>query len=77
MKSMRVVWPLFLLLVVGCAETVKQSESGPAGTSTATAEQKIESQPLKCHLKNRNIKPQPTRALNAQCQVRARTGSET
>ena len=76
MKSMRVVWPLFLLLAAGCAEPVKQSESGPVGTSTATAEQKIESQPLK-YLKNRTIKPQPTRPLNvrAKCSTRDAIGT--
>ena len=73
MKSMRVVWPLFMLLAAGCADTVKQSESGQVGASTATAEQKIESQPLK-YLKNRNIKPQPTRALNARAKCAGKDG---
>ena len=50
---MRAVWLLALLLAAGCAETGKQAESGSAGGSTATGEQKIESQPLK-YLKNRN-----------------------
>ncbi|MGB2902883.1 MAG: hypothetical protein WBJ68_12875 [Candidatus Dechloromonas phosphoritropha] len=65
MKPMWAVWLLALLLVAGCAETGKQAESGSAGGSTATGEQKIESQPLK-YLKNRTIKPQATRPLNAR-----------
>ena len=59
------VWLLALLLVAGCAETGNQADSGSAGGPTATGEQKIESQPLK-YLKNRTIKPQATRPLNAR-----------
>ena len=76
MKPMRAVWLLALLLAAGCAETGKQAESGSAGGSTATGEQKIESQPLK-YLKNRNIKPQATRPLNvrAKCSTRDAIGT--
>lgn len=73
MNLMRAVWPLSLLLAAGCAETVKPPESTPAGGVTAPAEQKIESQPLK-YLKNRNIKPQPTRPLNARAKCAGKDG---
>jgi hypothetical protein len=67
---MRVAWLLTFLLMVGCAETGKQPESGSA---TVLGEQKIESQPLK-YLKNRNIKPQPTRALNVRAKCAGKDG---
>lgn len=70
---MRAVWLLVFVLVAGCAEMGKQPDSGPAGTSTVPAEQKIESQPLK-YLKNRNIKPQPTRPLNARAKCAGKDG---
>jgi len=70
---MRRIWPLCLLLAAGCAEIGKQPESDPPGTSTAAAEQRIESQQLK-YLKNRNIKPQPTRPLNARARCAGRDG---
>ena len=65
MKAVRAAWLLLPLLVAGCAETGKQAESGATDGSTASGEQKIESQPLK-YLKNRSIKPQPTRPLNVR-----------
>ena len=70
---MRAAWLLTSLLMVGCAEMGKQPESAPA---TVPGEQKIESQPLK-YLKNRNIKPQPTRPLNvgAKCSTRDAVGT--
>jgi len=69
-------WLLLTLLAAGCAELGKQAESGPESGSTAIGEQKIESQPLK-YLKNRNIKPQPTRPLNvrAKCSTRDAIGT--
>jgi len=70
---MRVAWLLTFLLMVGCAETGKQPESGSA---TVPGEQKIESQPLK-YLKNRNIKPQPTRALNVRAKCAGKDGIGT
>jgi len=73
----RVVWLLLPWLAAGCAELGKQAESGPERGSTATGgEQKIESQPLK-YLKNRNLKPQPTRPLNvrAKCATRDAIGT--
>ena len=76
MKLARAAWLLLLLLAAGCAELGKQAESGPESGSTATGEQKIESQPLK-YLKNRSIKPQPTRPLNvrAKCSTRDAIGT--
>ena len=75
MKPMRVLWLLLPLLAAGCAE-MGGPESARSEASTATAEQKIESQPLK-YLKNRNIKPQPTRPLNvrAKCSTRDAVGT--
>jgi hypothetical protein len=70
---MRLIWPACLLLAAGCAEIGKQPESDLPGTSTAPAEQKIESQQLK-YLKSRNIKPQPTRPLNARAMCAGRDG---
>ncbi len=67
---MRAVWLLIFLFVAGCAETGKAPESGPA---TAPGEQKIESQPLK-YLKNRNIKPQPTRPLTVRAKCAGKDG---
>jgi hypothetical protein len=69
----RLAWLLFALLAAGCAETGRQAESRPADGSTATGEQKIESQPLK-YLKNRNIKPQATRPLNVRAKCAGRDG---
>ena len=76
MKVTRFAWLLLTLLAAGCAELGKQAESGPESGSTAIGEQKIESQPLK-YLKNRNIKPQPTRPLNvrAKCSTRDAIGT--
>ena len=76
MKLARAAWLLLPLLAAGCAELGKQAESGPESGSTATSEQKIESQPLK-YLKNRSIKPQPTRPLNvrAKCSTRDAIGT--
>jgi len=71
--SVRAAWILVFLLAAGCAEMGKQADSEPAGTATAPAEQKIESQPLK-HLKNRNIKPQPTRPLNVRARCSGKDG---
>jgi len=75
-KLARAAWLLLPLLAAGCAELGKQAESGPESGSTATGEQKIESQPLK-YLKNRSIKPQPTRPLNvrAKCSTRDAIGT--
>jgi len=75
-KLARAAWLLLPLLAAGCAELGKQAESGPESGSTATGEQKIESQPLK-YLKNRTIKPQPTRPLNvrAKCSTRDAIGT--
>ena len=73
MTPVRLAWLLFALLAAGCAETGRQTESRPADGSTATGEQKIESQPLK-YLKNRNIKPQATRPLNARAKCAGRDG---
>jgi hypothetical protein len=72
---MRQVWLLLPLLAAGCAD-MGGPESGRSGASTATGEQKIESQPLK-HLKNRTIKPQVTRPLNvrAKCSTRDAIGT--
>ncbi len=70
---MRLIWPVCLLLAAGCAEIGKQPESDPPGSSTVPDEQKIESQQLK-YLKNRNIKPQPTRPLNARARCAGRDG---
>ena len=76
MKVVRAAWLLLPLLVAGCAETGKLAESGASDGSTASGEQKIESQPLK-YLKNRTIKPQPTRPLNvrAKCSTRDAIGT--
>ena len=76
MKAVRAAWLLLPLLVAGCAETGKLAESGASDGSTASGEQKIESQPLK-YLKNRTIKPQPTRPLNvrAKCSTRDAIGT--
>ena len=76
MKVTRFAWFLLALLAAGCAELGKQAESGPESGATATGEQKIESQPLK-YLKNRNLKPQPTRPLNvrAKCSTRDAIGT--
>jgi len=75
-KLARAAWLLLPLLAAGCAEPGKQAESGPESGSTATGEQKIESQPLK-YLKNRSIKPQATRPLNvrAKCSTRDAIGT--
>ena len=73
MTPVRLAWLLFALLAAGCAETGRQAESGPVDGLTATGEQKIESQPLK-YLKNRNIKPQATRPLNARAKCAGRDG---
>jgi hypothetical protein len=75
-KLARAAWLLLPLLAAGCAELGKQAESGPESGSTVTSEQKIESQPLK-YLKNRSIKPQPTRPLNvrAKCSTRDAIGT--
>jgi hypothetical protein len=72
---MRAVWLLAFLLAAGCAE-MGGPESGGSDASTAPGEQKIESQPLK-YLKNRNLKPQPTRPLNvrAKCSTRDAIGT--
>ena len=56
-----------------CRNWASRPESGPASGLTATGEQKIESQPLK-YLKNRNIKPQPTRPLNARAKCAGKDG---
>jgi hypothetical protein len=69
----RLAGVLVALLAAGCAETGKQAESGAADGSTATGERKIESQPLK-YLKNRTIKPQPTRLLNVRARCSGRDG---
>ena len=69
----RAAWLLSALLAAGCAETGRYTESAPGSASTATAEQKIESQPLK-YLKNRTIKPQPTRPLNARAKCAGKDG---
>ncbi|HQU80373.1 MAG TPA: hypothetical protein PLU47_13015 [Azonexus sp.] len=76
MKVVRTGWLLLSLLAAGCAELGKQAESGPESGSTASGEQKIESQPLK-YLKNRNLKPQPTRPLNvrAKCSTKDAIGT--
>ena len=76
MKSARFAWLLLSLLAAGCAELGKQAESGPESGTTAIGEQKIESQPLK-YLKNRNLKPQPTRPLNvrAKCSTKDAIGT--
>ena len=73
MTSMRRIWPVCVLLAAACAEIDKQPESAPPGAPTAAAEQKIESQQLK-YLKNRNIKPQPTRPLNARAKCAGKDG---
>ena len=70
MTPVRVAWLLSALLAAGCAETGRQDEPGSA---TVPGEQKIESQPLK-YLKNRNIKPQPTRALNVRARCAGKDG---
>lgn len=65
---LRLAGLLAALLAAGCADISgrpDQAASDKAGASAAPAEQKIESQPLK-HLKNRTIKPQPTRALKVR-----------
>ena len=76
MKLAWAAWLLLPLLAAGCAELGQQAESGPESGSTVTSEQKIESQPLK-YLKNRSIKPQPTRPLNvrAKCSTRDAIGT--
>ena len=66
----RLAWPLSALLAAGCAETGRQEEPASA---TVPSEPKIESQPLK-YLKNRNIKPQPTRALNVRARCAGKDG---
>ncbi len=73
MISMRLIWPVCVLLAAACAEIDKQPESAPPGASTAATEPKMESQQLK-YLKNRNIKPQPTRPLNARAKCAGRDG---
>ena len=75
MNPMRQVWLLLPLFAAGCAD-MGGPESGRSGASTATGEQKIESQPLK-HLKNRTIKPQVTRPLNvrAKCSTKDAIGT--
>lgn len=72
---MRAIWLLLPLLASGCAE-MSGPETGRSEASTATGEQKIESQPLK-YLKNRTIKPQATRPLNvrAKCSTRDAVGT--
>ncbi len=70
---MRLIWPVCVLLAAACAEIDKQPESAPPGASTAATEPKMESQQLK-YLKNRNIKPQPTRPLNARAKCAGRDG---
>ena len=73
MISMRLIWPVCVLLAAACAEIDKQPESAPPGASTTATEPKMESQQLK-YLKNRNIKPQPTRPLNARAKCAGRDG---
>jgi hypothetical protein len=73
MTPLRLAWLLVALLAAGCAETGKQAESGATDGSTASGEQKIESQPLK-YLKNRTIKPQATRPLNVRAKCAGRDG---
>ena len=73
MTPVRLAWVLVALLAAGCAETGRQAESGTTGGSAATGGQKIESQPLK-YLKNRTIKPQPTRQLNARARCAGKDG---
>lgn len=70
---MRLIWPVCVLLAAACAEIDKQPESAPPSASTAATEPKMESQQLK-YLKNRNIKPQPTRPLNARAKCAGRDG---
>ena len=76
MTPVRLAWVLVALLAAGCAETGRPAESGTTGGSAATGGQKIESQPLK-YLKNRNLKPQPTRPLNvrAKCSTKDAIGT--
>jgi hypothetical protein len=64
------------LLAGGCAEL--QQSAGKPPAEPAPEEVKIESQPLK-HLKNRTIKPQPTRPLNvrSRCSHRDAVGTLT
>jgi hypothetical protein len=72
---MRAAWLLVPLLAAGCAE-MGGPDSGSREASSASGEPKIESQPLK-YLKNRNLKPQPTRPLNvrAKCSTRDAIGT--
>ena len=72
---MPAIWLVLLLLAAGCAE-MSGPEAGRSEASTASGEQKIESQPLK-YLKNRNLKPQPTRPLNvsAKCSTKDAIGT--
>ena len=72
----RCAWLLLPLLAAGCADWEAGRNPGRASASTAIGEQKIESQPLK-YLKNRNLKPQPTRPLNvrAKCSTKDAIGT--